>query len=215
MNKLLYKEIFLFDEPFYLLPQKAIYRPDKKQLIFSDIHLGKASHFRKNGIPMPGQSHLKDIDTLHYLLNTWKPETVLILGDLFHSIYNREWLWFKSFMIEYPDVEFILVEGNHDILKDSIYNSTNLFRTDLIEEVNFIFTHHPLKDTDKLNVCGHIHPGIFLAGRAKQNIKLPCFYVGKTHLILPAFGHLTGLQLLEKEENVQYFLIANRQVISL
>src|SRR4051794_39447624 len=95
-----YLEIFLAAEPFYLLPQKAVYRPLQKQLILSDIHLGKASHFRKKGLALPAQSHLKDIDALHFLLNSWKPETVLILGDLFHSDYNREWLWFKSLLMQ-------------------------------------------------------------------------------------------------------------------
>jgi len=211
----LYKEIFLFEEPFYLLPQKAMYRPIKNQLILSDIHLGKASHFRKNGIPMPKESHLKDIDTLHYLMNKWKPHTVLILGDLFHSKFNNEWLWFKSFMMEYPIVSFMLVEGNHDVLKENIYDISNLFKVEIIEEDHFIFSHHPLKENKKFNICGHVHPGLKLTGSAKQTIKLPCFYLNKTHLILPAFGYLTGLYILEKEENSIYYLIANKRVIHL
>jgi DNA ligase-associated metallophosphoesterase len=207
-----YAEIILMEETFYLLPQKALYRPVQKQLILSDIHLGKASHFRKGGIPMPLQSHLKDIDKIHFLLNTWKPETVLILGDLFHSEYNSEWLWFKSLLMEYPDTQFVLVEGNHDILPSITYAIPNLLKIGLLEERNFIFSHHPLVESSKLNICGHVHPGLRITGIAKQSVQLPCFYKSETLLILPAFGDLTGLKLLERDQTSDYFLVLGDRV---
>jgi DNA ligase-associated metallophosphoesterase len=208
-------EILLAGEPFYLLAHKALYRPLKNQLILSDVHLGKATHFRKMGIPMPAQSHLKDIDTLHYLLNRWQPETLVILGDLFHSDYNREWLWFKALLMEFPHVTFILVEGNHDILQDSAYNIPNLIKTELLEEEHFIFSHHPLKDCSKLNICGHVHPGLRLYGPAKQSVALPCFYFNNRHFILPAFGNLTGMFLLNQEEDSFYYLVMKNKVVQL
>ncbi len=96
-----------------------------------------------------------------------------------------------------------------------MYNISNLSKVDIIEEDDFIFSHHPLTGNKKLNICGHIHPGLILVGTAKQSIKLSCFYLSETHLILPAFGNLTGLQLLEQEENSKYYLIANKKVIEL
>jgi len=210
----LYHEILLFGETFFLLPQKAIFRPGKQQLILSDVHLGKATHFRKKGLPMPNQSHLKDLDALHYLLNCWKPLSVLILGDLFHSEYNREWLWFKSLLMDYPSTQFILIGGNHDILKNEIYESLpNFVKLDKLEENNLIFSHEPQKNLSKLNFCGHIHPGLRLYGRARQSEKLPCFYLSKTHLILPAFGYLTGLFLLNEEVDVFYYLVTETRII--
>jgi DNA ligase-associated metallophosphoesterase len=182
-------------------------------LILADLHLGKATHFRKKGIALPHQSHTKDIDKLHFLLNRWKPSSVLILGDLFHSDYNKEWLWFKSLLMEYPETEFILVEGNHDILKNDDYALPNLIKTNLIEEPDFIFSHHPLKEASKINFCGHVHPGIRIFGQAKQVETLACFYFNNSNFILPAFGNLTGLFLLNKEENSDYYLIAHNRVI--
>lgn len=207
-----YAEILLKQETFYLLPQKALYRPIQKQLIVSDIHLGKATHFRKKGIPMPMESHLKDIDKIHFLLNNWKPETVLILGDLFHSEYNQEWLWFKSLLMEYPNTQFVLVEGNHDILPSSTYIIPNLLKIGLLEEYRIIFSHHPLIDNEKLNICGHVHPGIQITGKAKQSATLPCFYKSDRHFILPAFGNLTGLKIIKREENSEYYLVMEDRV---
>ncbi|MCD6017374.1 MAG: pdeM [Bacteroidetes bacterium] len=210
-----YEEIKLRGESFFLLPQRAMYRPSRKQLIISDIHLGKAAHFRKQGIAFPAQSHLKDIDKLNFLLAAWQPHSVLILGDLFHSSYNKEWLWFKSLLMEYEPVQFILIEGNHDILDQTLYSLPNLLKVKVLEEDHFIFSHHPLAKSDKLNICGHVHPGLQLFGTAKQSIRLPCFYLGKVHFILPAFGNLTGLHILEREDNADYYLIVEDKVVKL
>ncbi len=210
-----YHVLVLKDEPFYLLPQKAIYRPEKNQLIVSDIHLGKATHFRKMGIAMPQQSHLKDIDMLDYLIRKFEPSSFVILGDLFHSEYNREWLWFQSLLMNFPAVEFILIEGNHDILPQDAYEIPNLVKMEILEEEHFIFSHHPLEGLPKLNICGHLHPGIEIMAIAKQRFKFPCFYLGKKHFILPAFGNLTGLFLLEREEASEYFLVSQNRVIPL
>lgn len=209
------EEINLAGEEFYLLPQKAIYRPASKQLILSDVHLGKAGHFRKQGIAMPVQSHLKDIDKLHFLIDKWKPVSVLILGDLFHSNYNKEWLWFKSLLLQYMQIQFVLVQGNHDVLDNIHYMAPNLLKAEFLVEENFIFSHHPLKQKDKINFCGHIHPGIQLFGEAKQSVKLPCFYFNNYQFILPAFGELTGLYLMEREENAFYYLILKDKVVKL
>jgi len=208
-------EIVLGTEVFYLLPEKVVFRPLKNQLILSDIHLGKAAHFRKQGIPMPFQSHQKDIDKLCYLLNTWEPSSVLILGDLFHSNYNSEWLLFKSLLAKYPHVQFILTEGNHDILDNASYSIDNLLKVKVLSEDQFLFSHHPLDTPDRINFCGHVHPGLLLTGMAKQSVKLPCFYFNSIHFILPAFGDLTGLHVLEQEANSDYYLIMKDQVVKL
>jgi uncharacterized protein len=206
-------EIQLANETFILLPQKAMFRPALAQLILSDVHLGKTTHFRKSGIPLPQTAYLKDIDKLHFLLNRWRPKSVLLLGDLFHSDYNKEWLWFKSFLLEYPVVDFFLVEGNHDILDNAYYSAANLLKAELIEDDSFIFSHQPLNNPQKLNICGHIHPGVQIGGFAKQYEKLSCFYHKRNHFILPAFGYLTGLHILEKEEGCNYYLVTESRVL--
>lgn len=208
-------EIFIQGEPFVLLPQKAVFRPEFKQLILGDLHLGKTTHFRKQGIPLPPQSYLRDLDTLHYLLDTWQPRLVILLGDVFHSDYNREWLWFKSLLTTYPHIRFILVEGNHDILSPELYDIPNLLKLAYIEESTLIFTHRPVEQPAKLNICGHIHPGIQLTGYARQSVKLPCFYKSRTHFVLPAFGNLTGLKLLEQERDAEYYLVSGNRIIKL
>lgn len=213
MSEEFYLEIQLNGEPFYLLPQKAIYRPLKKQLFFSDIHLGKTTHFRKKGIALPQQSKLKDIDLITSLINHYQPLQIIFLGDLFHSSYNNEWLYFKSLLQQFATLQFILVKGNHDILKDDIYAIKNFDVIDVLEEEQFIFTHYPLENPIKLNFCGHIHPGYTLRGKAKQSITLPCFYKQNLTFMLPAFGNLTGLFAVQKNKKTSIYLITQKMVI--
>lgn len=45
--------------------KRVLYYPAEDTLILSDIHLGKAGHFRKNGIPVPidiNQDNLNRLD---------------------------------------------------------------------------------------------------------------------------------------------------------
>lgn len=208
-----YLPVSIADEEFLLLPQRAVFRPFQRQLILSDLHLGKASHFRKQGIAMPRQSHLKDLDKFNYLLHVWKPKTVVLLGDLFHSSYNREWLWFKALLNQHQHIHFVLVEGNHDILEQDDYRMSNLTTTSHIAEDRLLFTHHPQVENGMVNICGHVHPGIRLTGIARQSISFPCFYHKASQFLLPAFGELTGLFLIEPSTDETCYIIANNKVV--
>jgi len=40
-----------------------------------------------------------------------------------------------------------------------------------------------------------VHPGVRISGVAGQSERLPCFVLGHSRAILPAFGRFTGLAL--------------------
>ena len=201
---------------FDLLPEKAIYRADTKTLVVADLHLGKAMHFRKSGISIPQKSAYKDYVQLQAIIDNWQPEKIILLGDLFHSEINSEWQLFCEFINAFPMIEFTLVLGNHDILNNNFYKNLNIKLIKAFLEIDgIIFSHIPLKviPIGKINVAGHIHPGILLRGMGKQNIRLPCFYFSKNSFILPAFGSLTGLHIIEKEKHSKVFVVANKKVV--
>ena len=52
-------QLSLNNSEFTLLPEKALYKEDERLLIIADVHLGKASHFRKEGVYMPPKAHLR------------------------------------------------------------------------------------------------------------------------------------------------------------
>ncbi len=199
-----------------LLPEKAIFIKNSADLIIADIHLGKTTHFRKHGLPLPGKSAVRDFEKLEYLIHKTKPSRIVFLGDLFHSQYNSEWDLFCSMMDKYPGIEFVLVKGNHDVLEGRHYENSCLI---IIEEYllidNFILSHHPLEEVpgNKINFCGHIHPGYCLTGKGRQSLSLPCFYYYKNCMILPAFGSLTGLAIMEERARAEVFVVVNDKVM--
>ncbi|MES2795024.1 MAG: ligase-associated DNA damage response endonuclease PdeM [Bacteroidota bacterium] len=206
------------DEQFLLLPEKALFWENEKTLILADLHLGKASHFRKQGLAVPTQSIQKDYSILSSLITDYQPNRILILGDLFHSTYNTEWEIFGDFLEKNQSVRFELVMGNHDILPVEKYNSLGLIiMGEIMVHKNLIFSHHPLQSVPEnfLNFSGHIHPGIRLEGTGRQSITMPCFYHLDSNFILPAFGSLTGLKVLEKHKNAEIFGISGSRIFKI
>lgn len=199
-------------EQLQLLPEKAIYWPSQKTLLLADTHLGKIRHFRKSGIAIPGKASYRNLLHLQSLLMEYKPEKVIFLGDLFHSEMNFEWLEFKAFLDKFKEINFVLIQGNHDILHERSYGQFEVHSAPL-EFGPFILSHEPLEDDHELyNLCGHIHPGVRMFGQARQSMRLPCFYFGASMGILPAFGIFTGLHLLKPEKEDRIFVIAGSQI---
>ncbi|MDQ3392826.1 MAG: ligase-associated DNA damage response endonuclease PdeM [Bacteroidota bacterium] len=205
------------NQDLYLIPQKAIFWKNKGILIVSDLHFGKAGHFRKAGIAVPALVHDNDFEILDQLLDKYNPTSLILLGDLFHSELNNQWNDLSIWIKKNCDLPVHLVKGNHDILPKNLYEFENVIiheDSQIIEP--FIFTHKPIKlpiDADLYNISGHIHPAVTLQGKARQQIKLPCFYFGKKNGILPAFGKFTGTSLLKIYKEDLVYVITGKSVV--
>lgn len=200
-----------------LLAGKAIFLEKKGVLVVSDIHLGKAAHFRKHGIPISKNIHENDLALLSQLLKATNAKQLLIIGDLFHSELNGEWILFKDFVDKHINVKMTLVAGNHDrYTKNHFKEILEVCDSQLLIQ-NILFTHEPLEinhiDDSLYNICGHIHPAVVLRGNGRQRMKLPCFYFGEKQGILPAFGKFTGAAIIEPKAHDNVYVVANDKVI--
>ena len=208
----------LLGENLFLHPYKALYWEAPKILLLADLHLGKATHFRKSGIPIPEAIHAPDLSRLAFLINYYHPARIIILGDLFHSSLNSSWSIFKKFCDENLKVKPDLVLGNHDILDPEYYDFMNVHQERLTLDP-FVLTHEPIDLTQinkYYNLCGHLHPSIKISGKAKQSLRVECFHFGKNHGILPAFGNFTGRgRVPGRLKGNKIFAIANQKVIRL
>jgi metallophosphoesterase superfamily enzyme len=54
------------------------------------------------------------------------------------------------------------------------------------------FQHHPVARAGLHVVAGHEHPVFTLAGRGRQQLRLPCFHTTRGVTVLPSFGAFTG-----------------------
>ncbi|HJW15784.1 MAG TPA: ligase-associated DNA damage response endonuclease PdeM [Flavisolibacter sp.] len=207
----------LHDQHLWLSAQRSIFWEEQKALIVSDLHFGKTGHFRKSGIPVPQGVYKEDLQRLVNLLHYFKPQKLLVVGDFFHSHANMELDWFKKWREDFSSLQIILVRGNHDILKRFWYQEAGIeVIENELELAPFIFTHERCEDHDTLyTFCGHIHPGIYLQGLGKQALRLPCFYFGANHCILPAFSKFTGTALIEPEPKENVFAIVDNSLVQM
>ncbi|MFI5158396.1 MAG: ligase-associated DNA damage response endonuclease PdeM [Sphingobacteriales bacterium] len=210
----------LLNQDLLLLPQKAIYWQQEKALIVADVHLGKVGHFRKAGIAVPRDMEQDDLAMLSDLIDEHKPKKIIFLGDLFHSDLNTDWDWFVLWRRHFPKLELILIRGNHDIINDRHYIDLDVALHDELLIDPFLMLHQPLNDEALNNaagyvLCGHIHPGVSLSGKARQHITLPCFAFGSRQAILPSFGKFTGKVAIRSQKTDRIFAVASNKVIAI
>lgn len=201
---------------FEFLLEKALWIKELDTLLIADLHFGKAAHFRKSGIPIPEPIHDFDLIRLRRLHDVYQPAHTYFLGDLFHSDWNGQWTYLNQFLESLEHTTFHLVKGNHDVLSPNAYlQSILLIHNEPLEIGPFLLSHEPLAvvPDGKLNICGHIHPGIRLVGRAKQSLILPCFFQSETQLLLPAFGNFTGLARVRPSAQDKVWAIADEKII--
>ena len=201
--------------PIELLPEKAAFIPESATLLIADPHFGKATHFRKGGIPIPDEIFYKDLDALEKLILRKSPKSVIILGDFFHSDHNAEWEFFLEWKNKFPLLNWKIVEGNHDRkMKPRLLQADLLYPNDQLSPEGFCFSHEP-KQLEFPVFCGHVHPGFTLKGAGRQRLSLPCFYLDQMCLILPAFSAFTGLSAVKPVSGDRVFIINADQIIEI
>ncbi|MCV9388745.1 ligase-associated DNA damage response endonuclease PdeM [Reichenbachiella ulvae] len=197
-----------------LLAEKAIYWREEQALLLSDLHLGKAAHFRKAGVPVSSHIHIQELFVLDALIEAYHPRAIYFLGDLFHSDINTEWQMISAWCENYPEIDKHLVLGNHDFLPKKLYENANFIVHDSLIVGPFFLSHDREEKEGFYNLSGHVHPGVSLVGSGKQSIKLPCFYFSESYALLPAFGQFTGLHRIRPTEKDFVFVIAENEVFS-
>jgi len=204
--------ISIQNHTFILHPTGAVFWKDKSILLISDVHLGKVMHFRKHGVAVPESAVSKNFDQMNVALEYFDPETVIFLGDLFHSKKNTEWQLFEKWVSQTKS-KIILVAGNHDVINKKHYQKLDIQIYSEIAADGFLLTHHPEERDGFFNFSGHIHPAVKMRGIGRQSLKLPCFFKKPKQMILPAFGEFTGTYFLIPTEHDCVYGIANDEVI--
>lgn len=189
------KDITIKQEVLSLTNQRALFWEAEKTLVVSDLHIGKTAHFRKAGIAIPSTILYNDLNRLQTLIDHFRAQTILVVGDLFHAENNSDIDQFQIFITDNSTINFELIKGNHDRLKHSFYEAMGIEIFKTHKDVNqFRFVHDEQHcDAHTFCISGHTHPGVTIKGKGKVFIKLPCYEVSEHRLILPAFSEFTGL----------------------
>ncbi|QFT61858.1 ligase-associated DNA damage response endonuclease PdeM [Roseivivax sp. THAF30] len=174
----------------HALPSGALFWPDQRLLVVSDLHLGKCARLvAKGGAMLPPYDTVETLSRLDADLDATGAGEVICLGDSFDSVEagatlpeeaelwlarmqaGRSWLW---------------IEGNHDP------GPVGIGGTHAAEARRgpLVFRHIATRD-GLGEVSGHYHPKARLALRGRS-ISRACFLVDACRLIMPAYGAYTG-----------------------
>ena len=177
-----------------LTNQRVLFWKAEKTLILSDLHIGKAAHFRKYGIALPSQVTERDLQRLAQLIQHFQVKRILIVGDLIHAGANTEVDLLRQFISTFSDRSFVLIKGNHDRFTDAQWNKIGIhemYEDWLLNQIHFI--HQAPINTHAHTISGHLHPGVSIRMPTQKSITFPCFVVSAKKLVLPAFSLFTGV----------------------
>jgi len=151
--------------PAFLHKQKQ-----QKTLIITDLHLGWEINLARKGIHVPSQM-LKICQKLLQLINITKPNTLIILGDIKHTIAKAEsgeWRdipeFFQTIKTKIEDIQ--IIRGNHDGNLEPLLPPTIQLHPSTGIPLNTIgLFHGHTWPAEKLLKCstlvmGHVHPTV-------------------------------------------------------
>jgi putative SbcD/Mre11-related phosphoesterase len=157
-------------KPLFPHPAALIRTQKTRTMAIADLHMGWEIALSQKGIHVPTQTP-KLLKKLKNLLTTYKPEKLIILGDVKHTVATAEtgeWQDIPDFFqeIKKQTKEILIIRGNHDgnlepLLPESVkvLPSTGI----ALGEVGFFHGHRwpsPTLLKCKTLVMGHIHPTV-------------------------------------------------------
>lgn len=199
----------------HLLADPALYIPQSSTLVVSDLHIGKAGHFRKNGIAVPASTTMQDMRRLSELFKRIPAKEVVFLGDMGHSDVNNEWRAFADVIRDFPDRTFILTRGNHDREVSGLYRQMGIDEVvSSIQRGGFCLSHEPI-ESKLFNITGHEHPAVLIKGKARQSLRMPCFYFLEHRAVMPAFLRFSGHYVISPSKDMRVFPVVEQTVMAL
>ena len=144
----------------------------KKYLVVTDLHIGFESSFTSKEIFLGKNTTINEtIDELLDIIDSEKPDSVVLLGDVkssIKSISKIEWndvpLFFEKIKAK---CDVILIPGNHDAnIQRLVPEDVSLISSSGMVEDNILFTHgHTMPSENfahvKKIIMGHMHPVFF------------------------------------------------------
>jgi uncharacterized protein len=174
------------------------YAPDEQTLLVADLHFEKASSLARRGVYLPPYDTADTLQILTALIMRYQPKRVICLGDSFHDGEGHDRLTqaaIDAISALASGRDWVWLSGNHDpegkgTLQGQVCQELKLRNVTLRHEPQFI--------SGIFEIAGHLHPCARIEQRGRS-LRRRCFALNQNHLVLPAFGALTGsLNVLDK-----------------
>jgi uncharacterized protein len=169
----------------------ALYWPERRVVVVSDLHFEKGSAFAARGVPLPPYDTAATLDRLEAVLRNHQPEQVICLGDSFHDQGASERIApdaLRRIQLLTPRYDWTWITGNHDPEPAAIWGGSAL--ADIILGP-LVFRHEAVAGAGPGEISGHYHAKarVRLRGRSASG---QCFVTDGRRLMMPSFGAFTG-----------------------
>lgn len=193
------------------LSDRALFWPARRALIVADLHFEKASWYARAGQYLPPFDTEATLSRLIALADRTQAVELLCLGDNFHDDAGPERLTptARAMLATLAQrLRLVWITGNHDDNADFAGES---HRELVIDDV--VLRHEADPGELRPELSGHFHPKIRIA-TAARSISRPCFVVAGNHLLLPAFGALTGGLFVQDRALSRFHLPGSRALVA-
>lgn len=173
------------------LPEGGLFHPASRSLLLADLHLEKASSYARLGQMLPPYDSIETLRRVAALVDRTRATAVYCLGDSFHDRGGAgrlpdEALGLLGLLT--AKTHWTWITGNHDRsvadpLGGHIVGEAGL--------EGLLLRHEADPEERRPEISGHYHPRYIVMLRGRR-VSRPCFVAGRSKLILPSFGVLTG-----------------------
>lgn len=216
-------ELALAGERLRLRPERGVWLPEHATLLVADAHVGKAVSFRRLGVPVPRGTTTDALERLGALVDATGARRLVLLGDFLHSprAHAASTLGaLARWRAQRPSLALTLVRGNHDLRAG---DPPAALGVECVDEPlrlgGLALCHHPQPVAGAYVLAGHWHPCVHVGGRARDRLRLPCYWFGDAARrpvgVLPAFGGFTGMQPIERQVGDRVFAVTPERVVEL
>lgn len=167
----------------------ALYWPERRLLVVSDLHLEKGSSYAARGLPLPPYDTAETLRRLAEVCGRFRPDAVICLGDSFHDMGGPERLATKdreTIARLAAGRDWIWIAGNHD--PELPASLPGRMAVDLTAGP-LVFRHEASASAGEIS--GHYHPSARIKTRGRL-VGGKCFVTDGRRLVMPAFGAYTG-----------------------
>ncbi|MDH3365296.1 MAG: metallophosphoesterase [Thermoplasmata archaeon] len=194
---------YLVENDVELHPAGAARLLDHNALVVADLHLGCEAALEYQGMSLPRMQTRKLRKVVMGLLDTLKPDKLIVAGDLKHNFsrnLTQEWNDVADFIrLISAGVEVVVIRGNHDNYLGAILSEFGMRLGSELKLGRFRIIHGHAGSIDGPTIMGHIHPSMSLEDEVGARVRRPCFlhHSEGSMLVLPALSIVSpGLDIM-------------------
>lgn len=172
------------------LAEGALWIPDARALVVSDLHLEKGSAYAARGQMLPPYDTRATLGRLAALMARCAPDIVVSLGDSFHDVAGPARMAdadAAALAALVGAADWVWIVGNHDPALPAGLGGRQAHALSLGA---LTLRHEPTPGATG-EIAGHLHPCAKVAARGRA-VRARCFATDGAQLVMPAFGAYTG-----------------------